>query len=135
MLRKIIAVAIGLAAWVVVATLLNLLMRATWPGYAAGEPAMAFDTGMLAARLGNGALSSFAAGVATAWIAKGSRMPVAALAILLALVFIPVHVNLWSRFPAWYHATFLASLVVLTLLGGRIMAKHMAKYRAAAPSA
>jgi hypothetical protein len=127
MLRKIIAVAIGLAAWVVVATLLNLLMRGAWPGYAAGEPAMAFDSAMLAARLGNGALASLAAGLATAWIAKGSRIPVAALAILLALVFLPVHVSLWSRFPAWYHVTFLLSLIVLTLLGGRIMARSMAK--------
>jgi hypothetical protein len=126
MLRKIIAVAIGLGTWVVVATPLNLLMRGAWPGYAAGEPAMAFDTAMLAARLGNGALSSLAAGMATASIAKGSRMPVAALAILLALVFLPVHVSLWSRFPVWYHLTFLVSLVVLTLLGGRIIASSVA---------
>jgi integral membrane sensor domain MASE1 len=41
---------------------------------------------------------------------------IAAVVVLLAL-FVPVHDQLWPRFPAWYHVVFLASLVVFTPLG------------------
>jgi len=46
----------------------------------------------------------------------------AAAGALLLLGFIPVHINLWDKFPVWYHLTFLASLVPLTYAGGKIAA-------------
>jgi len=36
---------------------------------------------------------------------------------VLLVLFIPVHYSLWERFPTWYHVVFLASLVVVTLVG------------------
>jgi hypothetical protein len=39
------------------------------------------------------------------------------LGILLTVLFIPIHYNLWDKFPLWYHAAFLVSLLPLTMLG------------------
>jgi len=112
-----------LAAWIVAATLVNLLWRFAWPGYAAAEPAMTFTLGMQVARLATGALASIAAGFSAAWIAKGTGTPVKVLAALLLLMFIPVHYRVWDKFPIWYHLTFLASLIPFTLLGAFWKAK------------
>jgi len=37
------------------------------------------------------------------------------------LVSIPIHINLWDKFPVWYHLTFLVTLIPLCILGGRIV--------------
>ena len=65
------AVLAGLVAWIAVATLVNLAMRATWADYAAVEKAMTFTLPMTIARLVLGAAASFGAGAAAAWIARG----------------------------------------------------------------
>jgi len=61
--------------------------------------------------------SSLAAGFVAAWIGK-DRMGAAPLTgVILLGLFIPDHYLLWSKFPVWYHLTFLVSLLALTLLG------------------
>jgi hypothetical protein len=119
--RKIIGVVGGLIAWIVVATILNWLMRLGWPGYAEAEKPMAFTLPMLAGRLVAGALSSVAAGVAFARIAKGGSASIA-LGVVLLAVFLPIHFGLWDKFPVWYHAVFLISLLPLAVLGARVAA-------------
>jgi len=118
-LRSILAVLVGVLAWAVVATVLNLGLRMTWADYAAAEPAMRFTQEMMFARLLLGVLASVAAGLAAATIARRIKWPAYVVSLVLLLVFIPVHHSLWARFPAWYHLFFLASLVVFTLLGAR----------------
>ena len=115
----VLAVVAGLLAWFVVATLANLVLRAALPGYAAVEKAMNFTLGMLVARLLVGALASVAAGAAAA-LARHAPAARYALALVLVLFFIPVHINLWDRFPLWYHLAFLASLAPLALAGARL---------------
>jgi hypothetical protein len=117
MKRGIAAVLGGLVAWFVVVTAVNLVLRVSWPDYAAAEKPMTFTLGMLSARLAMGVLASVCAGFTAAWIARGFGMPVKVLSILLFLAFIPVHYGLWDRFPIWYHAMFLFSLIPFTLLG------------------
>lgn len=116
MLRAILAVTGGAVTWVIVATALNLALRFGWPDYAAAEPGMNFTLPMMLSRLILGVIASFAAGLVVALIAK-SRRPLYVIVIVLLAAFIPVHYNLWARFPAWYHLFFLASLVAFTLLG------------------
>jgi hypothetical protein len=123
MKRGIAGVMVGLVAWFVVATVVNLVLRVSWPDYAAAEKPMTFTLGMLGARLATGAFSSLCAGFATAGIARGFGMPVKVLAVLLLLLFLPVHYGLWDRFPVWYHVTFLASLILFALLGAKWKAK------------
>jgi hypothetical protein len=38
------------------------------------------------------------------------------------VLFIPIHIQLWDKFPIWYHLFFLVSLVPLSILGGRLVA-------------
>jgi hypothetical protein len=60
-----------------------------------------------------------AAGAVCRWAAGRWITPVYGLALILLLLFIPVHLGLWAKFPVWYHAVFLGSLPLLIWLGGR----------------
>ena len=113
------AVLAGCVAWALAATLLNLALRLSWPAYAAVEKQMDFTLLMLIARLIVGALASLAAGLTAAWISRRKPIAIWVLVILLVAIFVPVHIALWAKFPAWYHVAFLLSLVVFPLAGGR----------------
>jgi len=78
---------------------------------------------MLLTRLVLGVVCSLAAGAAASWIGRGHGAVVKGAGILLTLLFIPVHYNLWDKFPPWYHAVFLISLFPLTLLGALLFAR------------
>jgi len=41
-------------------------------------------------------------------------------AIILA-AFIPAHIQIWAKFPVWYHLVFLATLVPLVALGSALL--------------
>ena len=86
-LKIVLAVLIGLVVWFVAATVANVLLRASLPGYAEAELAARFP------------------------------VAVKAFAVVLVLFFVPVHYALWARFPLWYHAIFLVSLAPLVLVG------------------
>jgi len=107
----------GCVAWTLAATLLNLALRLSWPAYAAVEKQMDFTLLMMIARLVIGALASLAAGLATAWISRRKAVATWVLVVLLLAIFIPVHISLWPKFPAWYHLVFFASLAVFPLVG------------------
>ena len=120
MKRSIFALVVGLVLWVLVATLLNRLLRVGLPGYALAEPTMTFTLSMKVARLILGALATLAAGAAAGRIAPSrTGLPWVLGAIILA-AFIPIHVQLWAKFPVWYHLVFLGTLVPLVVLGAAL---------------
>ena len=132
-MRSVGAVAAGLAAWIVAVTIGNVALRAALPGYGEAEAALrvappgdataalaTFTLAMLIARLLLAAAASVAAGLTTARIARNNARMSWILGILLVLLFIPVHVWMWTRFPLWYHAAFLVSLLPCTLLGAAL---------------
>src|SRR6476619_6540441 len=98
MKRSIFAVVAGLVVWMLVATLLNFGLRAGIAGYTQAEPALTFTLGMKVARLILGALASLAAGVAAGLIAPLKTAPRWVLGTIVLAVFIPVHVQLWTKF-------------------------------------
>lgn len=118
MKRSVIAIIVGLAVWVLVVSLLNRGLRVVFQGYAAAEPAMMFTYGMMAARLVVGALASLTAGAAAQAIARSSARVLWVLGAILLVGFIPIHVQLWPKFPVWYHLVFLGTLAPLVVLGG-----------------
>ena len=124
-MRWIAAVVGGFVAWWVVAQLGDFALRALLPGYADLEQAMLFTLGMQAGRLIVGALASLVAGWISALIARSGRAAWA-LALALVLLFIPVHYQLWDRFPVWYHLVFIASLIVLTPTGAALVRRRSA---------
>ena len=120
MLRSILAVIVGFVTWFVVATLGNWLIRALLPGYVAAEPILDFTLAMMAARLGLAVVSSLVAGFVCSAVDRGKPAAVYACAAILLLLFLPVHYNLWHKFPVWYHLAFLVTLAPLVILGGVI---------------
>lgn len=117
MLRNIGSILAGLLTWIVVATILDRLMRMAWPDYAAGLPTFHFTLPMMAARLSEAAIATLVAGYVAGRIAR-AFWPAWVQGVVLLAMFIPVHYNIWDKFPIWYHATFLVgTLVPLTLLG------------------
>jgi hypothetical protein len=128
MARKALGVVAGLAAWMMIVTVVGAIMRLSWPAYAKVADAMTFTLPMLVARLSIGALATLATGVVTARIAP-SRLVRLIPGVLLLIAFIPVHMMLWEKFPVWYHLTFLLSLVPLSYVGGAIAGGHRAILR------
>jgi hypothetical protein len=119
-LVALVALVGGIVVWAVVATLLNFGLRAALPGYAAAEPTMSFTLGMKFARLILGALSSLTAGAATALIAPSRRALPWILGAVVLAAFIPAHIQIWAKFPVWYHLFFLVTLVPLVVLGAAL---------------
>jgi len=69
-LKTVGAVVAALVTWILVATILNLPLRISWPHYHEAETAFNFTFAMKLARLTLGAVSSLAAGFVAAWIGK-----------------------------------------------------------------
>ncbi|HLI17581.1 MAG TPA: hypothetical protein VKV22_04820 [Rhodanobacteraceae bacterium] len=78
---------------------------------------MLFTLGMKIARLCIGALASLTAGAMVRIIAPACRWAAWALGLVLLALFIPDHIHVWTRFPVWYHLTFLITLAPLAALG------------------
>jgi len=137
MMKSIGGVVAGLVAWIAVATIGNVALRGAMTGYGEAEAALrvappggatatlvTFTLAMLVARLLLGAASSVAAGATTAWIARGNARASWIVGILLVALFVPVHVWMWARFPLWYHAAFLVSLLPCALLGAVLATRY-----------
>jgi len=99
MIRTIAGIAGGLIIWFIVATMVNLLFRVSWPGYAEVEISMTFTFAMMAARLLLGALASLCGGLVVAWMTKGNGTAATILGIVVTVLFVPVHYGLWDKFP------------------------------------
>lgn len=120
MLRTISGVVVGLLVWGLIATLLNFGLRAGIPGYHAAEATLLFTPIMKAGRLIEAAIASVAAGMAVRAIAPSSRVAPWMTGLVILAMFVPVHIQLWSKFPVWYHLTFLLSILPLVVLGASI---------------
>lgn len=121
MKKSILGLIGGLLVWVIVASLLNRLLRVGFAGYATAELTMTFTLGMKVARLVVGALASLAAGAATGVITRRRTGAAWALGVVLLVAFIPAHIHLSARFPIWYHLVFLVALVPLVVLGAALV--------------
>src|SRR5579864_9343714 len=120
MKRSIFAVLGGIVVWVLVASLLNRGLRIVLAGYTLAEPTMTFTLGMKVARLILGALASLAAGAAAGLIAPSKTGARWVLGGIILALFIPVHIQLWGKFPVWYHLVFLGTLLPLVVMGGAL---------------
>jgi len=119
MARNFIGVVTGLAAWLAITVVAGLIMRETWPAYASVADAMTFTLSMMIVRLSIGAFGTVSMGFVTACITQSALARLIP-GLILLIVFVPVHVMLWYKFPIWYHLSFLLSLVPLTYLGNSL---------------
>jgi len=121
MWRTLLSIVAGLMAWGVIVTLLNFGLRAAIPDYHAAEATLQFTLAMKIGRLGEAALTSVAAGAVVGWIAPSRRWAPWVVGPIILVVFLPVHISLWNKFPAWYHLAFLVPLAPLVVLGASLM--------------
>ena len=130
--RNIVAIALGLLAWAIVATLVNFVLRAVIPGYHAQEVAISYTLVAQVSRLALGVIATAAAAAVTVVMSRGSIGAALAMGCLLLALFVPVHITLWHRFPVWYHLFFLASLPFGAYVFGSVVANRGSAVRPAA---
>ena len=122
MLKTIGAAVAGAVLWLVLVSISDRFMRAAWPEYQAVFSAMAFTLPMMLARLAESTVALVIASWTTARIAPDSRVAPWALALVMLAPFAPYHLLvIWAKFPVWYHAYFLTSLLVLPPLTARLV--------------
>jgi hypothetical protein len=120
MKRTVLACVAGLMTWLVVVSLINRLLRLTLPDYHAAEQTLQFTLGMKWARLVMAIVTSLAAGAVTRWVAPLSRWAPWVVGMVVLGMFAPIHIAIWSKLPAWYHLTFLLTIIPAVLVGARL---------------
>jgi ammonia channel protein AmtB len=131
MLRMILGVVAGFVVWSFLWLGLDTLLAAISPGWfgknfsefqnavSRNEPFMS-PASVSTYLVFQSVLCSLIAGFAAAAIAKESRKTALALGVLLLLTGIFVEAAHWNYFPIWYHLLFLALLIPITVLGGKL---------------
>ena len=117
MKRSILACLAGLLTWAVVVTLINRVLRLSLPNYTAAEQTLQFTLGIKWARLLMAIVTSVVAGAVTGWISWPSRWAPLIVGSVVLAIFVPAHIAIWSKFPVWYHLTFLLTIIPAVLVG------------------
>ena len=85
----------------------------------ASAPATTDDPTALAAFLAASVFYSVLSGFVAAWVARARPLLACSIdGVVLLGIGIAVQAGVWNRMPLWYHLTFLALLMPLTVLGG-----------------
>ncbi len=131
MLKIILGVIVGFIVWSIVwvgTHQLFIMLFPEWYGThaAAGEAALTsgqpLDSpiSILAINLLRTIFTTVIAGYMAALVAGEYSRSTLILGVVLLLVGIPVQYMAWNLAPAWYHILFLALLIPMTILGGRL---------------
>lgn len=121
MWRTVLAVVLGLVAWALVVSVFNVTLEHWFAGYKQAEPVFAFTLPMKVARLLEAAVTSVIAGAVAGAVAPASRYAGWITGAVVLALFLPIHVQLFDRFPIWYHLAFLVPLAPLVALGAALV--------------
>ena len=117
MKRSVLACLAGFLTWIVVVMVINRGLRLSLLNYTAAEQTLQFTLGMKWARLLMAIVTSVVAGAVTGWIPRSSRWAPLIVGSVVLAMFVPVHLAIWSKFPPWYHLTFLLTIIPAVLVG------------------
>ena len=122
MQKNIAAILAGLLLWAAFGGLLIMVLRLSWPAYEAVHVTKAFTLPMQLTRLAIGAAGTLSTGAVVRRISGADGRAVMATGALLLLFSLPIHLTepTWSHYPGWYHLSYLAYLIPLTILGGKL---------------
>src|SRR5580658_372807 len=126
MKRSILPCLVGLLTWVVVVSVINRVLRLSLPNYTTAEHTLQFTLGMKWARLLMAIVTSLLAGAVTRWISPSSRWAPLIVGSVVLAMFLPAHIAIWSKFPVWYHLTFLLTIIPAVLVGA-LLPPHRGK--------
>ena len=124
MKRSFLACLAGLLTWIVVVTVINRVLRLSLPNYTAAEQTLQFTLGMKWARLLMAIVTSLVAGAVTRWISPSSRWAPLIVGSVVLAMFVPLHIAIWSKFPVWYHLTFLLTIIPAVLVGAPLLPRR-----------
>src|SRR5215831_19343137 len=124
MKRSILACLAGLLTWIIVVSVINRILRLSMPNYTAAEHTLQFTLGMKWARLLMAIATSVAAGAVTGWIARSGRWAPLIVGSVVFVLFVPVHIAIWSKFPVWYHLTFLLTIIPAVVAGALLLPRR-----------
>ena len=97
--------------------MINRVLRVILPNYTTAEQTLQFTLGMKWARLLMAIATSLVAGAVTHWISLSSRWAPLIVGSVVLAMFLPLHIAIWSKFPVWYHLTFLLTIIPAVLVG------------------
>jgi hypothetical protein len=124
MKRSILGCVAGLVTWIVVVTVINRMLRLSIPNYTAAEHTLQFTLAMKWARLLMAIMTSVVAGIVTASVSRSRRWAPLIVGTVVLAMFVPLHIAIWSKFPVWYHLTFLLTIIPAVLVGGLLVARR-----------
>ena len=128
MKRSVLACIAGLVTWVIVVSVINRVLRITLPNYTAAEHTLQFTLAMKWARLAMAIVTSVAAGFVTGLISPSRPQPRRwapwIVGCVVLALFLPLHISIWSKFPVWYHLTFLLTIVPSVLAGAQLASRR-----------
>ena len=120
MFRNLGASLFGYVIWTAVFFAGNAVVRSAMPDVH-DEAGVSSDPVALLFYLLVSFVASLTGGFTTGKIAtKPSTTWVWILGVLLLATGIPVQMGYWDQIPLWYHVVFLAALIPVTLVGGRV---------------
>ncbi len=123
-LRRGAALVAGCATAVGIAIVAVLVVRRLWPAYAVAEPTKHYSFAMLVARLIVGALCTIGAAVVATRVVRDDGAIAWWLGGLFLAVSLPDHLLVvWPDYPAWYHIVYLAYLVPVAGMTGRLVSR------------
>jgi hypothetical protein len=117
-IRIVLGALAGVVVWAIAVTVCDIVIRKSWVEYALVEKSLAFTLPMMITRLSESAACSMLSGYVAALVAKERIKSSLAAGVVLLASFLPTHISIWHKFPAWYHLVFLTSLPLLSLVGG-----------------
>ena len=131
MVRIILGVIVGFIAWSIVWLGSEKILSAIWPAWygahqlafeAAVSSGGAFtaDTTILLMNIVRGSIISVMSGYLAAMIAGERGRSTMVLGVLLLAFGVLVAALTWAIIPLWYHIIFIAMLIPMTILGGKL---------------
>ena len=122
MLKNVLSVVFGYAAWTMIFLGGASLIRMIWSS-AHDDQGITSNIKLLVGYLILSIVASLMAGLTTVSIAGSAKMKcVSVLAICLLATGIPVQLSTWDVLPVWYNLIFMILLVPVTLAGAKIVA-------------
>ena len=117
--RVIASVIGGILFFVLAAIALGVVAKELWPEYAAVAD-RAYTLPMLWSRLVSGAAATIFAAWFAVLLGKQDLKTGFLIGVALLGLSVPWHLNIWDKYPVWYHLAWFAIIVPSALLGARL---------------
>ena len=131
MVRTILGVIVGFIVWSILWVGGDAILASLSPGWIGAysldaerafvnNTELTHDNAIAAIHLLRSFVTSIVAGYLAAIVAGESKRATLVLGVILLAVGAAVEIFAWRLAPAWYHIIFLAAIIPMTILGGKL---------------